>query len=246
MKPTKEKKPSKAVLEKQYFDEARSWDEDKTDRIQRSEKRAWRIVAAVAVIAVLEAIGLASLAPLKTVEPFVIRVDNNTGVVDVVSTLTDTAGEVEEGAQEALDKYWLGQYIRHREGYQWETREYDRSLVGLMSSASVQQNYAAYTDPRQNPRAPVSVYGRTAEVEINMKSVSVLNTETVDGEKHTTALVRYTKQVERAGERSPLTHWAATVTYTYLNSPMSVEERQLNPLGFQVVNYRNTQESVGG
>ncbi|EBA2536887.1 virB8 family protein [Salmonella enterica] len=246
MEPNKEKKPSKAALEKQYFDEARSWDEDKTDRIQRSEKRAWRIVGAVAVIAVLEAIGLASLAPLKTVEPFVIRVDNNTGVVDVVSTLTDTAGEVEEGAQEALDKYWLGQYIRHREGYQWETREYDRKLVGLMSSASVQQNYAAYTDPRQNQRAPVSVYGRNTEVETNLKAISIINTETVDGETRTTALVRYTKQVKRAGERSPLTHWAATVTYTYLNSPMDIESRQLNPLGFQVVGYRNDQESIGG
>lgn len=246
MKPTKEQKSSKAALEKQYFDEARNWDADKTDRIQRSEKRAWCIVAVVAVIAVLEAIGLASLAPLKTVEPFVIRVDNNTGFVDVVSTLTDTAGEVKETSQEVLDKYWLGQYIRHREGYQWETREYDRSLVGLMSSSSVQQTYAAYTDPRQNPRAPVSIYGKNAEVETKVKAISIISTEVVDGETLTTALVRYTKQVKRTGERSPLTHWAATVTYVYLNSPMSVDERQLNPLGFQVTTYRNDQESIGG
>lgn len=246
MKPTKEKKRSQAALEKQYFDEARSWDEDRTDRIQRSEKRAWRLVAAVSAIAVLEAVGLASLAPLKSVEPFVIRVDNNTGVVDVVSTFTKTDGVVNEEAQEALDKYWLGQYIRHREGYQWETRQYDRKLVGLMSAPTVQQSYAAYTDPQQNPQAPVTVYGRNTEVDTNVKAISIINTEKVDGETRTTALVRYTKQVQRAGERSPITHWAATVTFVYLNSPMSVEERQLNPLGFQVISYRNDQESIGG
>lgn len=246
MKGKSEKKQSQAALEKQYFDEARSWDEDKTERIQRSEKRAWRVVAAVVCIAVLEAVGLASLAPLKSVEPFVIRVDNITGMVDVVSTLTDTDGEVEESAQEALDRYWLGQYIRHREGYQWATREYDRRLVGLLSDASVQQAYAAYTDPRQNSKAPVNIYGRNAEVVTEVKGVSFINSETVEGETRTTALVRYTKQVKRAGERSPLTHWAATVTFRYLNSAMSVDDRMENPLGFQVVNYRNNQESVGG
>lgn len=246
MKHSDKKQSAEKTTEKDYFQEARSWDEDKTDRIHRSEKRAWRIVATVSVVAVLEAVGLASMAPLKTVEPFVIRVDNNTGVVDVVSTLTDTAGEVDEEAQDALDRYWLSQYIRHREGYQFATREYDRNLVGLLSSSSVQQSYAKYTDPRENPQAPVSVYGRNAEVITNVKGVSTINTEKIDGVTRTTALVRYTKQVKRSGDRSPITHWAATVTYVYLNSPMSVEERELNPLGFQVINYRNNQESIGG
>lgn len=241
-----EKKPSQAALEKKYFEEARDWDADKESRTKRSEKRAWTVAGALLVVAVLEGIGLASLAPLKTVEPFVIRVDNNTGVVDVVSTLTDTAGEVDESAQEALDKYWLGQYIRNRESYQWETREYSRNLVGLLSGASVQQAYAAYTDPKQNPQAPVAVYGQNTEVETRLKAISIINSETVDGEHRTTALVRYTKQVKRAGERSPLTHWVATVTFTYLNTRMSVDDRQLNPLGFQVINYRNDQESIGG
>lgn len=242
----KESKAASANVEKQYFKEARSWDEDKTDRTQRSEKRAWRVAGAVGVIAVLEAIGLVSLLPLKSVEPFIIRVDNNTGVVDVVSTLTETDGEVKQEAQEALDKYWLSQYIRHREGYQWATREYDRELVGLMSASKVQQDYAAYTDPRQNPQAPVTVYGRSSEVETNVTSVSIINSERVDGEKRTTALVRYTKQVERAGDRSPLSHWTATVTFVYRNSPMRIENRQRNPLGFQVINYRNDQASIGG
>lgn len=239
-------KSSKASLEKQYFEEARSWDADTNARVKRSERRAWTMVWALLCVAVLEAVGIASLLPLKTVEPFVIRVDNNTGVTDVISTLTETDGVVAQSAQEALDKYWLVQYIRNRESYQWETREYNRHLVGLMSGASVQHAYASYTDPRQNDHAPVLVYGQNSEVETHIKAISLINNEQVNGENRTTALVRYTKQVKRAGERSPLTHWAATVTFTYLNAEMSVDDRQLNPLGFQVISYRNDQENMGG
>ncbi|WP_029808354.1 VirB8 family type IV secretion system protein [Vibrio parahaemolyticus] len=244
----KEKKPSQAEIEKLYFSEASGWDADKTARIQKSEKRAWTIAGALALIAVLEAVGLASLAPLKTVEPFVIRVDNNTGVVDVVSTLNETDGEIKSSAQESLDKYWLGQYLRHREAYQWETRDYDRKMVGLLSGATVQQNYAVYTDPRQNPTAPVAVYGQNTEVETKIKSISFIGTpEKMDnGEIRTTALVRYTKQVKRSGDKTPLSHWAATVTFIYINGKMKEEDRLLNPLGFQVVKYRNDQESIGG
>ncbi|GGO83777.1 conjugal transfer protein TraJ [Marinobacterium nitratireducens] len=242
-----ENRQSHRALEKQYFDEARSWDLDAKERIKRSEKRAWFIAGAAVLVAVLEAGALVGLTPLKSVEPFVIRVDNNTGLVDVVSTLAETDGDVTEKAQEALDKYWLSNYIRHRENYQWETRDFDRQMVGLLSDSVIQQSYAAYTDPRLNSAAPVAVYGQNTEVEARVKAISIINSETVEnGEKRTTALVRYTKQVKRAGERTPLTHWAATVTFVYLDTSMKVEDRLLNPLGFQVVKYRNDQESMGG
>lgn len=244
----KSKKPSKAELEKKYFQEASEWDQDVMARSNKSEKRAWSVAISVGLIAVLEAVGLAALAPLKTVEPYVIRVDNNTGVVDVVSSLNETDGEIKAGAQESLDKYWLGQYLRHRESYQWETRNYDRQMVGLLSGASVQQDYAVYTDPRQNPNAPVAIYGQNTEVNTKVKSISFIGSpeKMENGEIRTTALVRYTKQVKRAGETTPLSHWAATVSFIYINGKMKDDDRLLNPLGFQVVKYRNDQESIGG
>jgi type IV secretion system protein VirB8 len=243
------KKPekTKAALEKEYFREARSWDEDTTAQIKRSEKRAWRVAVAAVILAVLEGIAIASMAPLKTVEPFVVRVDNNTGLVDVVSVLAETDGEVKQEALEALDKYWLGQYIQHRERYQWDTREYDRRIVGLLSASGVQQEYGNYTDPKRSPNAPVTVYGQNAEVVTSVKSISFINSgEMVNDEKRVTALVRYIKKVKRPGESDLLTHWGATVTFVYRNASMKLEDRLLNPLGFQVIGYRNDQESIGG
>lgn len=231
-------------LEKEYFAQATAWDEGLHDMLNKSNKRAWIVAFCFTSVAVLEGFALLALMPLKTVEPFVIRVDNNTGYTDVVSTLTNTQGEIEETAQESLDKFFLGQYIRHREGYQWETRDYDRNLVGLMSDTVMQQHYGEYTDPR-NTNAPVNLYRDTAEVKIKVTGVNFLTTQKLKGQSLVTAMVRYTKQIEQKGERSLLTHWVATVTYGYMNAVMSVSDRQINPLGFQVVKYRNDQETAG-
>ena len=231
-------------LEKQYFNEARGWDAQQSIRIKKSEQRAWCCSLLFTLIAVLQGIGLLCLLPLKSIEPFVIRVDNNTGLVDVVSTLT-THGKVKQQAQEVLDKYWLAQYVRHREGYQWETRSYDRKLVGLMSSDIVQQDYAAQTDPKLNPQAPIVNYGQQAQVVTYINAISFIASEKAKSEQRITALVRYSKQLKRTGEIHPLTHWVATITFVYRNAPMSLQDRQLNPLGFQVLSYRNDQATGG-
>ncbi len=231
-------------LAKQYFTEARGWDAQVSVRIKQSEQRAWRCCILFTVIAVLQGIGLVCLLPLKTIEPFVIRVDNNTGLVDVVSTLV-SHGQVKIKAQEVMDKYWLTQYLRHRESYQWETRRYDRNMIGIMSAEPVQQSYATLTDPKSNHNAPINRYGKSAQAGIHIKAISFIASEELDSEQRKTALVRYSKQIKRLGESNPLTHWVATITFVYRNSPMKLEDRRLNPLGFQVLSYRNDQASGG-
>jgi type IV secretion system protein VirB8 len=229
-----------------YFAEAAAWDDDLAARAARSERRAWFVAGVATTVALVGVAGLAVVAARKDVAPFVIRVDNNTGVTDVVSVLTETDGAVKESAQEALDKYWLGQYIRSREGYLWDTRAYDRETVGLLSNHAVQQDYAALTDPKSNPQAPVALYGENAAVETKIKTIGFLNKgEEKNEEKRVTALVRYIKTLKRNGTQDVATHWAATVTFVYSDADMDMDARGRNPLGFQVVGYRNDPE-VGG
>ncbi|MCL1079446.1 Type IV secretory pathway component [Parashewanella spongiae] len=232
------------ALQKQYFKEARGWDAEISVRIKKSEQRAWLCCLLFTLIAVLQGIGLVCLLPLKSIEPFVIRVDNNSGLVDVVSTLS-SHGQVKQQAQEVLDKYWLAQYVRHREGYQWETRSYNRKLVGLMSADDVQQEFAAQTDPKTNPQAPIVIYDQQAQVNTKINAISFIAKDKVNSEQRITTLVRYSKKLKRVGENHPLTHWVATITFVYRNAPMSLQDRQLNPLGFQVLSYRNDQATGG-
>ena len=67
-----------------YWQESASWEHDRT-RQWREGARIWRWVAAAGWICALSlAAAIAVMMPLKRVEPYVIRVDNSTGIVDVV------------------------------------------------------------------------------------------------------------------------------------------------------------------
>ncbi len=79
--------------------------------------------------------------------------------------------------------------------------------------------------------SPINVYGPYGKVQVRIKSTSFIRPEV--------ALVRYTKQVERGADKPEITHWAATVVFKYSGAPMAESDRAINPLGFQVTEYRN-------
>lgn len=95
-----------------YFATARRFDQDAALEAHASAKRAWRIAGGACALTGLSLLAVACLAPLKSVEPFVIRVDNATGIVDVVSAITGP-----NTYAEATTKYFAGLYVRAREGF---------------------------------------------------------------------------------------------------------------------------------
>ncbi len=220
-------------MEDTHFEEARNWEEDRVEKLERSNRRAWRVAMAGTLIGLMGVGAVAALAPFKTVVPFVLRVDNNTGIVDVAHGLIEGK---EETYDEAVDKYFIAKYIRFREAYLPETRKHDRHAIGLMSSSKVRQEYADFTDHRKNPKAPIALYGDTAEVDVQIKNISPIRTNV--------AQVRYTKTVKRAGQESRPSHWVAVIAFKYSNANMKPEDRLISPLGFQATQYRNDPETV--
>lgn len=122
--------------------------------------------------AIAAVFAVAALTPLKTVKPFVLRVDNTTGIVDVVAGLENAKNR---DYSEVVDKYFLSKYIRIRERYLIPTLQSDRYAVGLMSSQKVSQQYAEYTDPDRNEKAPVRVYGNSASVTVKIRLITFLS-----------------------------------------------------------------------
>jgi len=213
-----------------YLKEARTWETDKVREIEKSRKLAWRVASVSAASAFAAMLAVAGMMPLKTVEPYVIRVDNTTGIVDVVTALTDGKTNYDE----AMNKYFTQWYVRYREGYSRELAEEYYNNVGIMSNTTEQQKYLQFFNP-QNPLSPLNVYGDYAKAKISIKSTSFISP--------TIALVRYTKEIERGSERPVATHWAATITFRYTKAPMAEKDRAINPLGFQVIEYRNDPDS---
>lgn len=225
---------NKAQLESEYLKEAQYWETDATWQRQKSEKRAWRVATASLIVSLMSVGAVLGLTPLKTVEPFVVRVDNSTGLVDVMTGLTDS----KETYEQSVNKYFIAKYLEARESYLPETRDHQRKIVGLFSDNSVSQEYAAYTDYRRNKFAPINVYGDSASVEMKIKNISFISDNV--------ALVRYYKVVERAGKKTEPSHWISTIAFSYVQAPMTESDRLINPLGFQVNEYRNDPEVVGG
>lgn len=209
-----------------YLQEARSWETDKISAIEKSKKVAWTIAIASGCLAFASVLAVAMLSPLKTVEPYVIRVDNATGIVDVVTALKDGKTTYDE----AMSKYFTQWYVRYREGFSMELAEDYYKSVGIMSTGLEQQKYFELFNPK-NPLSPLNIYGPSAKSIITIKSTSFL--------KPNVAMVRYTKAIQRGLSAPELTHWAATITFKYSGAPMAEKDRAINPLGFQVDEYRN-------
>ncbi len=215
---------------KEYFDKARRFDQDRMVSAERSKRLAWFVASVASVLACVSVAAVAALTPLKTVEPFVIRVDNSTGIVDVVSAMASSAGSYDE----EVTKYFAARYVRAREGYVSSEAEENFRIASLMSNAAEQQRFAA-AYRGGNPESPQNVYGRSATSRIAIKSISQINSNVVS--------VRYTRTITR-GEDVRTTHWVATITYSYANALISSSDRLVNPLGFVVSEYRADPEAL--
>jgi type IV secretion system protein VirB8 len=217
----------------QYVKEARTWEADKIAELTASRRAAW-IVASIAVPIAVMASGVSVLLATKKPDPpVVLRVDNNTGIVDEVRRQVDATTNYDE----ITAKYFLRLYIRYREGYSRELADEYYTSVGLMSASAEQRRYFDYFNPK-NPASPLNVYGSTARVRVEMKSFSFL--------KPNQALVRWTSTTERNGEKPLVAHWASTIVFRYSTSPIKDKDREVNPLGFQVSEYRRDADTSVG
>jgi len=219
----------------EYLADARGWDVDRAQAERRLARRAWW-VAGVAVVVAVAAVGaVAALTPLKSVEPYVIRVDNATGVVDVVPGLDGPVS-----ASQALSRHLLTQYVITRERYVPALAETDYETVGAMQGPALNQAWAALWN-RANPQSPLNVHADGSDTLVQVTSVSFLK---AGSGREDLAQVRF---LLRSGEASaePPRHYVATLQYVFGEPSKDDRLRAANPLGFKVLEYRREPEVAG-
>jgi type IV secretion system protein VirB8 len=214
-----------------YYEEAASWSADVHGALRASRRIAWIIAAAAVLVAVLEALALAALAPLKTVVPLAITVDRQTGYVQAETTLKP--GAMSDNL--AVTQSNLVRYVTARESFDaTDLRENYRQIM-LWSGGEARVQYSNLMR-KSAPDSPLNLYPATSQVSVNVESVSLLTP--------TTALVRFstTRQDAGGGVQAPR-FWAASIAFRYAEGPMSMGDRFINPLGFQVTRYRRDSET---
>ena len=219
-----------------YFGEAASWDADRATESRRSAKRAWIVAAAGWLCAVGSAAAIVFLTPLKTVEPFVIRVDNSTGIVDVVPVY---AGKAEMG--QTVTRFLLAHYVTVCQRFAFATAESDYEECGALQGAARNQEWSRQW-ATANPASPLNLYKDGTTVSARVTSVSFFERANRVGDL---AQVRYVlgKRLG-SGAHETLTHWIATIQYAFADPSSDPKIRQWNPLGFRVLDFRPEPETV--
>lgn len=186
------------------------------------------------IVALATTIVLYELVPLKTVEPFVIQVDDRTGFTQIVKPYT--AKEI--NANEAVKEYFLVKYIRAREGYSPTTAsENYRNVVRLLSSQPIYRIFSRNVSAR-NPQSPLNVFGQHTKRNVEFKSITYLKPNEV--------LVRIKTYTEKiSDDSSDVSHYVIRLKFDFAELTLLQWERYINPLGFIVTEYTRDEEYIG-
>jgi len=225
------KKESRAALDA-YFIEGESWASDRNEALRKSQRIAWWVAAGAGVVAIAEALALMFLAPLKTVVPYTLLVDRQTGFVQTLKPLDAQTIT----ADRALTQSFLVQYVIAREGFDIDTLQSDYRKVSLWSAGAARNAYVAAIQA-SNPDSPLNRLPRSTIIDVRIKSVTPLSSNA--------AMVRYdTSRRDPSGRGEPVRSWVSILHYAYSGEPMSAEDRMINPLGFKVSRYRRSVETL--
>ena len=181
-------------------------------------------IAAISIIAVaISVFAVTKISLSKEFDPFVIQIENSTGLAKVVNPITS---EILSG-NEALARYFIKRYVTSRETYNpvdFETRA--RQVVRLLSTGQVYNSYMGYIKDKVND--PMILYSQKNTTYLTVKSWSKL-----DAKRY---VFRFSI-TETVGDKR-VYNKIAIVDYDYVAMSLSSEDEDINPVGFQIKGYR--------
>lgn len=224
------KQPVSTAQAEQFLEEAAAMDIEPQIVTRRFGRFGWWVAGTLCLAMVAQAFALVVLANKPEPPPALVRVDEATGSVETLPRVKNP--QVTYG--ELVDKANMANYVRAREGYSYATAGANYTLVGLMSAPSEKQRYYAWFDPKMNRDSPRNMLGESGKIEVKVTSRSFLKSE-----KAMVGVVRWVAETRRSPtEEASKTYWISTITYRYGKPPEKESDRDLNPLGWQAIDYR--------
>ncbi len=158
----------------------------------------------------------------KSLEPYVIEVEEKTGVATIVDQLTSQNFT----GDQMVRKYFINQFIHAASGYDPKTYKSDVDKVRLFSAPGV---YAEFRN-----RISAKDLGVDSKIDVRIKSIQFPD--------NNTAQIRIFKQLENPLAKPETKDEVITMTFYFTNMNITMEERLINPLGFQVSKYLIAEE----
>lgn len=193
------------------------------------------------IIGVLSLLALNSALPLRTTVVEAYLIDNVTGVAERLTTVK----KENLTENEAIAKYFITQYIKRREGYNFFSLQHDYDYVMAYSAENVATDYNALINSDKSPKNIYKKAERTATVQDNPSVIISPSSRPDDKDKG--AYVRFSLNIRDVATGMTRTeYWNVRLTYRIEPQiEMASGERNNNPLKFVVTSYVRDKEVRG-
>jgi len=154
----------------------------------------------------------------KSLDPYIIEVEEKTGIATVVTQLTaqNFTGD------QAVRRYFINTFVHAANGYDPKTYKQDLEIVRLLSSPGVYSDFRSRINPKE--------LGPESSYEVRIKSIQFPDPNT--------AQIRTSRQIKLPNTDPKMKDEIITMGFYF--SPemnLTMEERLINPLGFQINKY---------
>ncbi|MFZ9180730.1 MAG: virB8 family protein [Rickettsiales bacterium] len=161
----------------------------------------------------------------KSLEPYVIEINEKTGTAVVVQQITSQTFT----ANEVMKRYFINKYIQSGLSYNPRNYKENSEEVRLFSTSQIFNEY----------RNRINPYSLGSESQIEVKIRSLLFKDNMNVE------IRTTREINIVGQKATTKNEIIYMTFYFapeLN--LSIEERLVNPLGFQVSKFEVAEEII--
>lgn len=210
----------------------KNWYADRyqTILVQRNILAAITFVALLATL--ISSYSVAQLTPLKSVQPFVIQVDEKSGVTQVL----DNSKDKKLMTNEAVKQYFIVKYIQARESYNDLIYKDNFNTTRVLSDSMIFAAYQKILSP-DNAQSPVVKYARHSQRVVEFLSLTFVNDNAAQVRIRTHAEGRLAAE----GVEKPVIY-VIWITFEFANMDLTLKERYINPLGFRVTSYTIEEE----
>lgn len=200
---------------------------------ERSRQLAWRVAAgcgAIAFAAIIAAGGAIATSMRPAPPPEILVVDRTDGATQRLTSLVD----YQMNPEEATIRRNVNTFVSAREGYSYEQADTHYYTTAAFLSPQLQAQWGRMWDA-SNPDSPPRKFKKERRVRVTVGAITLLRNGlgAVIGAR---AGFTKTELLNEAEDGSP-TSWIASISFHWVNQPISERDRRINDLGMEITDY---------
>lgn len=166
----------------------------------------------------------------RSVEPYLLDIDKKTGQ----ATIVESESVRQFTASEVVKESFVVNYVKTREGYKKETDSENKNLLRVLSA---KDTYSYYTDNvKKQAQSDLLDNEKNALIDVYIKSIIFTSPKTAE--------LKITRRIIMDSNVVRKKYFRIRIVFDFFDIDLPLEDRYLNPFGFQVISYDSIEEKV--